>query len=323
MAFSLQTLKRVHWSSSSTLKFASTLRGFCQPSSRSPAKQLDSHLQDLEKSLSPSVVSLESFFFGPAADNLEINRSTRRGTGLFLEPNLIVTSAHVIGRVATFYESKTVEKLDRFEHGCIRHKSYIGSTAALTSSGRMLKTKPLAVSFAKDLAVLEVVKPEGGSFPHCALASSLPGKDDILMAIGYRKKFELVTMLGNVRANGEKTIRTRAPWPLDDELGWLEHDWFMFDGGKPPPGSTLSNSGEKVTGSITKVTGSPWFNLYCEVVGIASWEVTDEPARFSVGFAVPASCIRTVLDYAKTKGPEDPIVMDSWLDAHEVPGVNG
>ncbi|KAI3443605.1 hypothetical protein Pfo_000270 [Paulownia fortunei] len=317
MAFCILTLKRVLASSSSKLKCAST-RGFCQPSSRCPLQQLSSHLQDLNKSLSPSVVTLESFFFGP--DNREIHHSCRRGTGVFLDPTLIVTSAHVVGRVTTFYESKSVEKPDRFEHGCILHKSYIGSTVALTADGKMLKTKPLAVNFVKDLAVLKVVKPEETLFPHCALANSMPHKEDILMAIAHRHKF--VIMLGNVRAIGEKTIRAKAPWPLDDELGWMEHDWFMFDSGNPPRGSTLFNCREKVTGSISRVTGSPWLNLHGEVVGIASWEVTDEPAHFSVGFAVPSLCIRAVMDYAKTKGPEDPIVMDSWIDAHVISGMD-
>ncbi|KAK6120391.1 hypothetical protein DH2020_045871 [Rehmannia glutinosa] len=319
MASSIRTLKMVLSSSSTRLKCAST-RGFCQPSGSCPIQQLDTHLQDLKKSLSPSVVALESFFSGP--DNREIHHSCHRGTGVFLEPTLIVTSAHVVGRVTTFYESKTVEKPDRFEHGCIRHKSYIGSTVALTVDGKTLKTKPLAVNFDHDLAVLKVVKPEGKFSPHCKLASALPRKEDILMAVANQHNIGFAIMLGNVRAIGEKTIRTKAPWPLDNELGWLEHDWCMFDGGKPPPGSTLFNCGEKVTGSITRVTGSPWFNLHCEVVGIASWEVRDEPAHFSVGFAVPPLCIRTMLDYVKAKGPEDPVVMDRWIDAHVVLGMD-
>ncbi|GFP79432.1 hypothetical protein PHJA_000086700 [Phtheirospermum japonicum] len=317
MASSLQPLKRVlrSSSSSSALKYAST-RGFCQPSSRCLLKQLDSYLQDIQKSLSPSVVSLESSFF-TLADDREIHHSRRRGTGVFVEPNLIVTSAHVVGRVTTFYESKAVQKTDRFEHGCIRHRSFIGNTVAHTIDGKMLKTKPLAVNFANDLAVLKVVKPGGPFPPHRALSSSVPRKDDILMAISHRQNSESVIVLGNVRAIGDRAVRTKAPWPLDDELGWMEHDWFAFGGGKPP-----INCGEKVTGSITKVTGSPWFNLHSEVVGIASWEVKDEPAHFSVGFAVPSLYIRTVLNYAKTKGPEDPIVMDRWIDAHVAPGID-
>ncbi|KAL3642891.1 hypothetical protein CASFOL_013706 [Castilleja foliolosa] len=312
MASSIQSLNRFLMSSSaSALKYVPT-RGFSQPSSPPCLKQLDSYLQDIQKSLSPSIVSLESSF-----SDREIHHSRRRGTGVFLEPNLIVTSAHVVGRVTAFYESKAVEKPDRFEHGCIRHRSYIGNTVAHTIDGKMLETKPLAVNFANDLAILKVVKPEGAFSSHCALSSSVPRKDDILMAISHRHKSESVIVLGDVRAIREKTVITKAPWPLDDELRWIEHNLFMFGDGKPQ-----INPGEKVTGSITKVTGSPWFNLHSEVVGIASWEVKGEPAHCSVGFAVPSLYIRTVLAYAKSKGVEDPIVMDRWIDAHVAPGID-
>lgn len=317
MASSIVTLKRVLASSTSKLKCAST-RGFCQSSRSDLLQQLESHLQDLHRSLYPSIVKLESFFFAP--DNREINHSCRRGAGVFLDSTLIVTSAHVVGRLSTFYESKNVGKPDRFEHGSILHNSYIGSTAAITGDLRLLKTRPVAVNFVSDVAVLKVVMPEETLFPHCLIANSLPRKDDILIGFPHEGSPVPVIKFGNVRAIGEKTIRAKAPWPLDNELGWMEHDWSMFGGGNPPPLGTLLNSREKVTGSITRVTGSPWFNLHGEVVGIASWEVTDQPAQFSVGFAVPPLSIRSVVEYAKTKQPEDPVVMDSWIDSHMLPG---
>ena len=121
----------------------------------------------------------------------------------------------------------------------------------------------------------------------------------------------LAMMVGNAR--GEKRgVGARAPWPLDDGAGWIEHGWFGVGIGDPEPG----RCGELREVSVSKIMGSPWFNMEGEVVGVASWEVKDEADRFSVGFAAPASSVRAVAEYVETKGREDPIVMDSWVDGH-------
>lgn len=126
--------------------------------------------------------------------------------------------------------------------------------------------------------------------------------------------------MANVRSVGKKTIKAMAPWPLEDGLAWIEHDWLAFYRGPPPPSSVLFNSKETQTGSLSKLSGSPWFNLYGELVGMASWVLRDDPAAFSVGYAAPLSNIWPVVEYAKAKGANDPVVMDSWIKSEVIGG---
>ncbi|KAH6828504.1 hypothetical protein C2S53_013752 [Perilla frutescens var. hirtella] len=282
----------------------------CRPYSRlayklSPFPELDSHLEELHASLHRSVVSILTLFVAP--ENSAIHGSDHIAAGICFDPTLVLTSARVVGRIAA------VKKPDG---GSPLYKAYIGRTAALTSLGdQPVNLTPLAVNFASDVAVLKV---EGTSLPACQLAESPPEKESILMSVCHARKEGWSISVANVRAVGQKTIKAKAPWPLDDELAWLEHDWLVFYRGPPPPSSILFNCEEKVTGSVTKFSGSPWFNLYGEVVGVSSWVLRDDPASFSVGYAAPISNILPVVEYAKTKGPEDPIVMDSWISIQVV-----
>lgn len=171
------------------------------------------------------------------------------------------------------------------------------------------------MSFAKDVAVLEVVQPAGAAAPRgCAVAESPVDKEGILLAISRHQSLGLAMMLGNVRGGvGERSVRATAPWPLDDGLGWIEHGWLGLGISDPVPGSSgLTNT------LATRIAGSPWFNLEGEVVGVSSWEAKDEADEFSVGFAAPALSISSVVDYVKTKGPHDPIVMDRWIGSDHV-----
>lgn len=175
------------------------------------------------------------------------------------------------------------------------------------------------MSFAKDVAVLEVVQPAGGEAAAepprgCVVAESPADKDSILVAISRHPSLGLAMMLGNVRGGvGERSVRVKAPWPLEDELGWIEHGWLGLGISDPAPGrSAFTNT------LATRIAGSPWFNLEGEVVGVSSWEAKDEADEFSVGFAAPALSISSVVDYAKTKGPHDPIVVDRWIGSQHV-----
>lgn len=95
-------------------------------------------------------------------------------------------------------------------------------------------------------------------------------------------------------------------------MGWIEHGWFGIGIGHPAP--ALAPAVTEV--SATRIMGSPWFNLQGEVVGVASWDVKDRVDELSVCFAAPAASIRTVAEYVKTKGGDDPLVMDTWIGSH-------
>lgn len=272
----------------------------------SPFPELDSHLKELRASLINNIASIRTVFLAP--DNPEINGSHLFCAGVFLDPTLVVTSASVVASVAAVRGA-----------GSPVYRSYVGSTAALAyGSDSPIDLQPVAVSFARDVAVLRVVDRGGPLLPYCPTAASPPDKESLLMSISYDLEDQESGWggsLANVRSAAGRTIKSKAPWPLDDGLPWLEHDWLMFHGGPPPPSSVLFNCKEKVTGSITKLSGSPWFNLYGELVGIASWVLRDDPACFSVGYAAPLSSIRAVVEYAETKGAEDRIVMDRWIES--------
>lgn len=148
----------------------------------------------------------------------------------------------------------------------------------------------------------------------CAVAVFPPGKDDILLAVAQHQGLGFGMMIGNVRGGGgaERSVRSKAPWPLDDDLGWIEHGWFGVGIGDPAPASAPAMTEV----SATRIVGSPWFNLQGEVVGVASWEAKDKGGELSVGFAAPAASIREVAEYVKRKGGDDPLVMDTWIGSH-------
>lgn len=259
----------------------------------SPFPELDLHLQDLHASLHKKVASIRTLFVAP--DNHEIHDTDFIGAGVCVDPTLVLTSARVVGRVSPL------------------HKAYIGHIEALFPDiEEPVKLAPAAVSFARDVAVLRVVGRR--DLPVIPAAGSPPEKESILMSISYHQEDGWGISAANVRAAvGRRTVKAAAPWPLDDGAAWMEHDWMVFHRGPPPPSSVVFSAKEKVIGAITKLNGSPWFNLYGELVGISSWVLRDDPASFSVGYAAPLCNIWPVVEYAKTKGAEDPIVMDKWI----------
>lgn len=300
------------------LKMAPPLRcaSTAAPSLRlSPFPELDSHLKELRTSLIDSIASIRTIFVAP--DDPEFDGSILLCAGVFVDPTLVVTSASVVARVAAVRVSGAGD-------GSPVYRSYVGSTAALVyGSDSPIELQPVAVSFARDVAVLRVVDRGGPLLRSCPTAASPPEKESLLISISYDIEDQengWGGCLANVRSAARRTIKSKAPWPLDDESPWLEHDWMMFHRGPPPPSSVLFNCKEKVTGSITKLSGSPWFNLYGELVGIASWVMRDDPACFSVGYAAPLSSIRAVVEYAETKGAEDRVVMDRWIESEVIAG---
>ncbi|KAL1547795.1 hypothetical protein AAHA92_16108 [Salvia divinorum] len=268
-------------------------RRYCHATTASPPPT--QHLQMLGQSLLPNVVVLESHFTPPTT-KYEIDHSPRLGTGFFLHPTLIATSIHAVACLSPSLRAQ------------------IARTLAFTHRGAVMLTTPLALDFARGIALLQVVEQSEETPPACSrgckLTDSPPQKDSVLLAVARHQSLGLAMMVGNVR--GERSVGAKAPWPLDDGAGWIEHGWFGVGIGDPEPG----RCGELREVSVARIMGSPLFNMEGEVVGVASWEVKDEADRFSVGFAAPASSLRAVAEYVKTKGREDPIVMDSWVDGH-------
>lgn len=175
------------------------------------------------------------------------------------------------------------------------------------------------MNFARGVAVLKVVEQSNAEVTAppprgCALAESPLVKHNIILAVARHQSLGLGMMIGNIRrdAAAERSVGAKAPWPLDDGSEWIEHGWFGIGIGDPAPESCSALSEV----SVTRIMGSPWFNLEGEVVGVASWEVKDKADQFSVGFAAPASSVRAVADYVRTKGGRDPLVMDTWIHAH-------
>ncbi|KAL7136792.1 hypothetical protein ABFS83_10G054400 [Erythranthe nasuta] len=276
--------------------------------SRNPRRHLEMHLDAIYQSVFPSVVAIESHFVGP--ENRDLKHPVRHNTGVFVGPTTIVTSANVVGRVLTDKPAGAAAAV---------HRSYIAHNFAITrgSIHRPLKTKVLAVSFAHDVAVLEVVDdapPEGTSFTPCSIAKSPPQPGDVLLAAVHMVNMQFGMMPGHVRAVGEKTFKVRAPWPLENGSGWVEFDNSQFNGGFPRPWSDLFKSEEEITGRNTIMTGSPLFNSDGELFGVSSWDVSEKGSSRPVSFATSLLPIMVALEYAKNKNPDhDPVVMDTWI----------
>ncbi|KAL7096011.1 hypothetical protein ACP275_10G058300 [Erythranthe tilingii] len=286
---------------------------FTRRFSQSPVQQaLGRHFQKLHKYVSASTVALDTTFSGP--DNRDADSPCRlRRTGVFLDSTTILTSANAVGRVAA-------EKPDGSDRR--RHRSEIATTVAVTRKRTPLKTKPLAVSFAHDVAVLKVVDPPpekmtSSSFRPCSIAKSPPKKDDILMAIIQREVAEIV-IPGNVRAAmGERaTSKVKAPWPLQNDSGWMEFDFHTHGlGGSIGRESGYSFHINEITGTLmTLMSGGALFNIHGKLIGVGSWDVRDDCLPFPLFFAAPLSRIVAAVDYAKTRKPDDPIVMDTWIE---------
>ncbi|KAH6818178.1 hypothetical protein C2S51_001781 [Perilla frutescens var. frutescens] len=247
-------------------------------------------LGKLTVTVSPSVVALLSYISAP--ETREIPHSATRASGVFVDRNLIVTSASVVGRISTVYDS---------DSSSVLHNCFLARTIALTNQGKSLRTTPVAVNFAGDVAVLEVVDAEGNPNlpPPCKVANVFAETKSPLVGIARHANCTAIISLplaGNRRA-------PKAPWPLANELGWVDY------------GVKIKNVGVGV--SLPDISGSPWFNYGDEVVGIASWTAAGDGVVSS--YAVPPLRIKSVIDYAKTKRPHDPIVMDRWINAHTIP----
>ncbi|KAH6779115.1 hypothetical protein C2S52_010352 [Perilla frutescens var. hirtella] len=273
-------------------------RRYCSSTSpESPRDQFQSQIQGLLAAVSPSVVALLSYFSG--SKSREIPHSARRGTGVFVDPTLILTSARLVGRVSTVYDS---------DRRSVLHNCFIARTIALTSGEKVLATIPVAVNFAGDVAVLEVVNPNEaeGNFPApCAVANDIADDDTPLLGIVRHGNCTALTgTLPGYRRQIEKSARPKAPWPLDDELEWVDYG--------------ASENNNSVIVSLADVSGSPWFNFQKEVVGIASWAAETTDGRIN-SYAVPPVCIRSMIDYAKNTGPHNPVVMDRWINSHSIP----
>ncbi|KAH6817913.1 hypothetical protein C2S51_001516 [Perilla frutescens var. frutescens] len=263
----------------------------------SPFPMLNSRLEELHSSICPNLVIIMTEFMAPN----EIYESKDIFTGTCFDPTLVVTSAYAVGRIFAIPNPNGVSPL---------YKAFMGRICGFSTSGSSMPVKLtlLAVSFSSDVAVLKVE--EGSSPMHVfpLAAGPEPEIDSILISESYW--YDQVS-IANVLAVRRKSIRAKAPWPLDDQAAWIEMSLHQ----EPPPVTSLFfESREKnISGSIS-MRGSPWFNLDGDLVGVASWVVTYNSASFSVGYAAPVSVIRHVVDYAKAKGPHDPVVMDRWIN---------
>lgn len=292
------SLKRA---STSTRRHSSTLALKLKVS---PFPDLDPHLAELQASLRLKVAEIRGIF--NALDNPNIHRCNFVGAGTCIDSTLVVTSARLVGRVAAVRDSGG-------------YRAYIGSTAA-SAPGRKepVSLTPVAVSFASDVAVLRISDRRQGTWllvryawlPVCPVAASPPEEESILTAVSYGEEDGWGTKVANVRSVWPR--KAKAPWPLDDKLTWLELDGHGS--------SALLNSKKNVIGSFSKMSGSPWFNQYGELVGVASWVPRGDDACFSAGYVAPLSSILFVVDYAKAKGDKDPVVMDSWIDSEVISG---
>ncbi|KAL7136793.1 hypothetical protein ABFS83_10G054500 [Erythranthe nasuta] len=276
--------------------------------SRTPDRQLQKHLEGLYLSVTPSVVAIESHFLG--SKNWDLQEPVRHKTGVFVSPTTIVTSADVVGRVLA------EKPADKCCAAAALHRSYIAHNFAITrDTHQPLRTNVLAVCFSHDVAVLEVVDvpPEGTWFTPCSIAKSPPEKGGVVMGAVHLADMQFGMMPGHVRAVGEKTVKSKAPWPLDDGSGWVEFDNRQFYGGYPRSWSDLFTSKEAITGIRPPLTGSPLFNGDGEFFGVASWGVTEKGTQHSVTYGASLLQIMAALEYAKNKKPDDPIVMDTWI----------
>ncbi|KAL7095846.1 hypothetical protein ACP275_10G048100 [Erythranthe tilingii] len=298
------------------------------------------HADKMYEYLSPSLVRIRSSF----SDKSE---SYYAGAGVFLEPTLILTSAHLAGRVTVSYKSESPNERDPFvfNHDCLVHRSlFAETTVAVTRDLRTLRTTPVAVNYASNVAVLKVVAvaaaatpppPETTTpcqhhsmakfkpfpplpFPHYTMANFSPKRGDCIMVMMDLRSMHFGYLAGHVRAaHGERTFKVRAPWPLKNDLWWIEFDLTgqRFNSGHPTPSRNYYNTKNdlEVSGSMTMITGSPLFNNDGELIGVASWEFREKGAPYPVAFAAPMSAVREVVKYAKTKKPEDPIAMDAWI----------
>ncbi|KAH6779116.1 hypothetical protein C2S52_010353 [Perilla frutescens var. hirtella] len=235
-----------------------------------------SQMRGLLEAVSPSVVAIKTNF--SPAENGEFQPCTRVGTGIFVDRDLIVTSAHAIGLVSTV------------------RSCFIGRTIALTAGNKVLKTRPLAVNFGGDVAVL-VAEGDLPLPPACAVARSVPSKELPLMVMTMQENCSGIGMVQmKFRSTEDNTERSAWAYPIGDNFGWVRY-------------------GGEAVDDIKIIPGSPWFSLGRDVGGIASWEAGDEPAGSVGGFVVPPSRITALLDYAKGKGTHDPIVIDPWITA--------
>lgn len=153
--------------------------------------------------------------------------------------------------------------------------AYVALTGGRDALEKSVKLSPLAVSFASNVAVLKV-DPEGAPLASvCQVADSSPAEESDLTVVSHSEENN--------------------------------------------PEMAVFSSEQEVCEPVIKMSGSPLFNLSGEVVGLASWAMKDamkdeDAAGSSEVNAVPVSNIWPVIDYAKTKGPEDPIVMDSGIN---------
>ncbi|KAL6561154.1 hypothetical protein OROMI_016755 [Orobanche minor] len=251
----------------------------------SPLDPLLAALKELKEAVQPSVVALKCFFSAP--ENGEFQKCSRIGAGVFVDRKLILTSAHVAGMISTVRDS---------ERGTTVHNCFIGRTVAVTNENKVLKTKLLAADFSGDVAVLDV-EGEVDLPPPCAVSRSSACKELPLLVItrhGDCNGGSTIQM--KVKCMEDNSGRTDWPYDLEDGLGWERYGGAPID-------------------ELKIVPGSPWFSfLHRQVVGIASTAVGGETVGSVGGFVVPPLRIRSVLDYAKTKSPLDPIALDPWIN---------
>ncbi|KAH6818323.1 hypothetical protein C2S51_001926 [Perilla frutescens var. frutescens] len=229
-----------------------TRRLFC---SGGVLDDLRSEFESLMETASTSVVALKSYFSHSSS-------SPRVGTGVFVHPKLIVTSAHVVGCVSG-------------EH------CEVGRTAAITKGGEA---------------------EEDSVPPPCRLGYDVGWKELPLLVMTRHEGCDInergiIQM--KCRAVEDTSPRTEWMYPLGDEFGWARYGGSLVE-------------------EVIIVPGSPWFSPLHEVVGIASTPVGDETAGSVGGFVVPPPRIRAVLDYARGKGRNDPLVMDRWIKSTTV-----
>ncbi|KAL6508364.1 hypothetical protein OROHE_021906 [Orobanche hederae] len=157
-----------------------------------------------------------------------------------------------VGRVSTVYDS---------DRSSVLHNCFLARTIALTGEEKVFCTRLVAVNFASDVAVLELLNPwqvDGDLPPPLAVANSDVDFGSPLMGIVRHGNATAFTYtLPGFHGRQVKSVRPKAPCPLDDEVEWIDYG----------AGETT----DTVVVSLFGVSGSPCFNFGKEVVGVASW----------------------------------------------------